>query len=133
MINWNETYSVGIQSIDNQHKELISLLNQLLEAMKHGEANAVSNQILFDLEKYTLLHFQKEEFFFKKFKFAGSQAHIAEHQSFIKKVAALKSDLKSGKYIPNVELLQFLKNWVEHHILVIDKEYSECFRQNGLK
>ncbi|MFA5329100.1 MAG: bacteriohemerythrin [Prolixibacteraceae bacterium] len=133
MLNWNEDYSVGIQSIDNQHKELISLLNRLLEAMKHGEANEVNNQILFDLEKYSLLHFQKEEYFFQKFKFAGSQAHIAEHQSFVKKIAIMKADLKSGKYVLTIELLQFLKNWIEHHILIVDKAYSEYFRQNGLK
>ena len=79
------------------------------------------------------MHFQKEEFFFQRFNFQGSADHIREHNDFTEKVAFLKADLKSGKITLSLELLNFLKDWIDHHILVIDKQYSECFRKNGLR
>ena len=133
MFHWDEKYSVGIQSIDNQHKEIFGILNKLLEAMKMGHGNDVTAQIIQELERYAVIHFQKEEFFFQRFNFQGSTEHITEHQNFIKKIALLKPDLKSGKITLSFELLNFLKDWIDHHILVVDKQYSECFRQNGLK
>ena len=133
MFQWEDKYSVGIQSIDNQHKEIFMLLNKLLEAMKMGYANDVTIQIIQELERYAVIHFQKEEYFFQRFNYQGSAEHITEHQNFIKKIAVLKSELNSGKMILTIELLNFLRDWIEHHILVIDKKYSECFRQNGLQ
>jgi hemerythrin len=133
MFQWDEKYSVGIQSIDSQHKEIFLHLNKLLEAMKLGQASDVITPIILDLEKYAVLHFQKEEFFFQRFNFQGSAEHIKEHYDFTKKVISLKEDLKSGKVTLSFELLNFLKDWIDHHILIVDKQYVECFRQNGLK
>ncbi len=133
MYKWDEKYSVGIQSIDNQHKELFNHLNNLLNALKQGQASHITAQIVAELEKYTRIHFHKEEYFFHLFNFSGSKTHIAEHQMFIQKMNKLKSELKSGNISSTLDLLGFLKEWIEHHVLVVDKEYSECFRQNGLK
>jgi len=133
MFQWEEKYSVGIQSIDNQHKEIFALLNKLLEAMKMGHASDVNIQIIQELERYAVNHFQKEEYFFQRFNYQESAEHITEHQNFIKKITVLKPDLASGKITLTFELLNFLKDWIAHHILVVDKKYSECFRQNGLQ
>jgi hemerythrin len=133
MFQWDEKYSLGIKSIDNQHKELFLHLNKLLEAMKQGQANEVIDQVILEVERYAIIHFQKEEFFFKRFNFPSSDEHIKEHQEFTNKVSGLKADLKSGKITMTFELLSFLKEWIDHHILVVDKQYSECFRQNGLQ
>jgi hemerythrin len=133
MFQWDEKYSVGIQSIDSQHKEIFLHLNKLLDAMKQGLASDVIAPIILDLEKYAVLHFQKEEFFFQRFNFQESAEHIKEHNDFTKKVTSLKEDLKSGKITLSFELLNFLKDWIDHHILIIDKQYVECFRLNGLK
>lgn len=133
MFQWDEKYSVGIQSIDNQHKEIFVLLNKLLEAMKMGHGNDVAIQIIQELERYAVNHFQKEEYFFQRFEFQGSSMHINDHKGFTEKLASLKSDLKSGKITLTFDLLNFLKDWIDHHILVVDKQYSACFRQNGLQ
>jgi hemerythrin len=133
MFQWDEKYSVGIHSIDSQHKEIFLHLNKLLEAMKLGLASDVITPIILDLEKYAVLHFQKEEYFFQRFNFQGSADHIKEHNDFTKKVTSLKEDLKSGKITLSFELLNLLKDWIDHHILIVDKQYVECFRQNGLK
>ena len=130
MFEWDDKYSVGIKSIDNQHREIFVLLNKLLEAIKMGHASDVTIQIIQELERYAVNHFQKEEYFFQRFNYQGSAEHITEHQNFIKKLAVLKSEINSGKLILTIELLNFLKDWIDHHILVVDKKYYECFRQN---
>jgi|APDOM4702015159_1054818.scaffolds.fasta_scaffold390633_1 methyl-accepting chemotaxis protein/hemerythrin len=133
MFEWDEKYSVGVLSIDNQHKEILSIMGRLLDAMKKGQASEISAGIIHELEKYAASHFQKEEFFFHRFNYIGLSDHIIEHQNFKDKIRVLKSDLHSGKITLSFELLNFLKDWIDHHILVIDKAYSECFRLNGLK
>ncbi len=130
---WEEKYSVGVKSIDNQHKEIFRLLNDLLQAMKEGKSSSITSQIILDLEKYSVIHFQKEEFFFRRFNFSGSAEHIREHQLFIQKVATLKAEIKTGKITITFELFNFLKDWIEHHIQEVDKAYTNCFRKNGLK
>ena len=133
MFSWSDKYSVGVQSIDNQHKEILEILNRLLQALKEGKAHYVVNQIIHDLEQYAYTHFQKEEFLFQRFNYSGAAEHIHEHQQFREKIMTVKRDLISGKISFTVDLMFFLKDWVEHHILVLDKAYSDCFRQNGLR
>jgi len=79
------------------------------------------------------MHFHKEEFFFRKFNYTESAEHLQEHKHFIEKVAAIKADAKSGRLISSFELINFLKNWIDHHILDIDMKYRECFQKNGLR
>jgi hemerythrin-like metal-binding protein len=133
MFQWSEKYSVGVESIDKQHREIITSLGSLLEAMKQGRANEITPQTLLALEKYASLHFQKEEYFFERFNYPDKAKHIGEHRYFTQKIAQLKTDLSSGKITITFELLSFMKDWIEHHILVEDKKYMECFHQNGLK
>lgn len=133
MYNWEEKHSIGIQSIDSQHKEIFNYLNSLLDAMKLGQADKVIYQIVLELEKYSIVHFQKEEFFFQRFNYSGANEHIQEHKFFIQKVADLKSEIKAGKMVHSIELLNFLNDWIENHILISDKSYSKCFLENGLR
>lgn len=133
MYKWEEKFSVGIQSIDQQHHQIFELINKLLEALKQGKASTVTNQIILELEKYAVIHFQKEEFFFQRFNYAEAAEHIQEHKLFVTKIQALKADISSGKTVISFELLSFLKNWIEHHILTIDQKYSEVFLKNGLR
>jgi hemerythrin len=101
--------------------------------MKNGKTNTILHQIVNDLEKYAILHFQKEDFFFRRFNYTETENHLAEHQFFIDKITTLKKNLKSENFMLSIDLMNFMKDWIEHHILVVDKLYSDCFRQNGLK
>jgi len=130
---WEEKYSVGVQSIDNQHKEIFRLLNKLFEALKSGQAAQTTIGIIAELENYAVIHFHKEEFFFKQFNYEESLEHINEHKLFIDKVAAIKADAKTGKLVSTFELINFLKAWIDHHVLVVDMKYCDCFHKNGLR
>ena len=133
IFGWDEKYSVGIQSIDNQHKEIFRLLDHLFQALKSGIAPQMIGRTITELEMYASNHFHREEYFFKEFNYPGSAEHIIEHQKFIDKIAVLKADARAGKLESSFELLHFLKAWIGHHILIVDMEYNECFLKNGLR
>src|SRR5665648_1299822 len=84
---------------------------------RQGQAGNVTTQIILELEKYAAMHFQKEEFFFQRFNYSGAEQHIREHQLFIQKITELKAAIKDSKIAPAFELFNFLKEWIEHHIL----------------
>lgn len=133
LFEWDEKYSVGIQSIDVQHKEIFRILDQLFQALKLGKASESIIQIITELEIYAVSHFQREEFFFRQFNYESSDPHIKEHQDFTAKIISLKADAKAGKLTSSFDLLHYLKIWIDHHILNIDILYSELFREKGLR
>ena len=133
IFEWNEKYSVGIQSIDDQHKEIFRVMDQLFQALKTGQASQSIKQIIINLENYALIHFKNEEFYFNQFHYESSEEHIKEHQQFIEKIASVKADAQAGILESSFELLHYLKVWIDHHILVIDMKYSDCFKENGLQ
>ena len=132
LFEWKNDYSVGVLEIDNQHKKLIALINQLFDAMKKGQSNQVLGQIISELILYTHTHFRTEEKYFERFQYQGSEEHKARHQAFVNDVNKFKASFEAGKVALSLSLFTFLKDWLNHHILNEDKKYVDCFRQNGL-
>ncbi len=132
-INWSDAYSVQIEEIDNQHKKLIDLINELFDSMQKGQSNKVIGRILNDLINYTVFHFKNEEAYFDRFNYEETAEHKAKHKRLVDKVVKIKSDFESGKISVSTDLLKFLKRWLFEHILETDKKYVECFQLNGVK
>ena len=76
IFGWDEKYSVGIQSIDQQHKEIFRLLDQMFQALKSGIAPPMIGKTIVELELYASSHFHREEYFFREFNYSGSAEHI---------------------------------------------------------
>ena len=74
--HWEEKYSVGVQSIDNQHKEIFKLLDKLFVALKSGQALQTAIGIITELENYAVMHFHKEEFFFRQFNYTEDRKSV---------------------------------------------------------
>ena len=60
LMTWNDSFSVGVKAMDEQHKGLVRTLNELHAAMMSGQAKAVSGDLLKTLAKYTRDHFQRK-------------------------------------------------------------------------
>jgi len=132
-INWSDTYSVQIEEIDDQHKKLIALINELFDSMQKGQSRQVIGRILNDLIDYTAVHFKTEETYFDRFNYEDSAEHKEKHKRLVDNVIKVKSDFESGKISVSSDLLKFLKRWLFEHILETDKKYITCFHQNGVK
>lgn len=130
-MKWDPIYSVEIPSIDNQHKKLIQMISDLNTAMSQGKGKDAVGGIINQLISYTKDHFQHEENLFKKHGYADTINHLKEHENFVKKVGDFKVGYESGKIMLTMEVMNFLKDWLRHHILEVDKKYMPFLKSKG--
>lgn len=133
LINWNETLSVGVEYIDNQHKRLVSIINRLNDAMLQDKGNKVMGEILDDLLDYTKTHFASEEKLMKKYGYPESADHFREHEKLTNEVIDFIEKYRLGNAMVTMPVLQFLKEWLNNHILETDKEFGKFLREKGKK
>jgi hemerythrin len=135
-ILWSNSYSVGVQEIDEQHKLLIEILNELIAFVYNspGNENLDIRATIDKIVKYKTVHFETEEKYFKQFNFEGADEHIQKHREFNEKVSELLQEFqKNGKKSELSELVDFMENWFTDHLLHMDQKYIKCFKENGLK
>jgi hemerythrin len=132
-IKWDNGMSVNIISIDNQHKKLIEEINNFCNGLKSKRSKEVLSDIIYQLSKYSIYHFQTEESLMKKYGFPGFKEHKAEHDKFIEKIQDLETRFKLGKLILTIEIANFLKDWLSNHVLNTDKEYTKFLNDCGVK
>lgn len=126
---WSPEYSVNIKTIDNQHQELVNMLNRLFIAVSMREGNKVIGGILNMLRSYTKTHFSLEECLMQQANYAGLEAHKLEHQHLVEQLDQLcLKHLTEDKPI-YFEVLRFLKNWLKGHIKEVDAHYSIALQQ----
>lgn len=131
---WSDELSVGIEEIDAQHKMLVGLLNRLYdEAIVHQASAETLNDILHELVEYTIIHFAVEESLFRIFDYPATEIHTKHHNELKVQVAELQEKLKRGEATLNVELMMFLKKWLQYHIIEEDKLYGPFLIQRGVK
>ena len=124
LLNWSDDLSVKVNGIDNQHKMLVNLINDLHNAMKDGKGKEKLGTILNELISYTKYHFSAEEKLMQQKNYPGYQQHKREHEVFTKKVEEFNTQFVAGSLFISNEVLLFLKDWLVGHIKVTDKKYS---------
>jgi hemerythrin len=133
LIQWTSIFSVNVAEIDKQHQKLIALINSLNDAMKQGKGKESLAGIIDELSNYAANHFAFEEKYFDKFGYPAAASHKLEHTNFAKKVSEFKNGFDSGRLALTIEVMAFLKDWLQNHIQGIDKKYSSFFNEKGLK
>lgn len=116
---WDETLSVNIDEIDQQHKNLIEMINILYESAKKEDRNIVVGEVLIKLKNYFDVHFGTEEKYMLMYDYPEVQSHKTEHNNFIREVLDFEVAC-SGSYAPYVPMLDFLKSWLSRHIKKTD-------------
>jgi hemerythrin len=132
-IEWIDSLSVGVEEIDEQHKELIGRINQLALAREEKRGSEVTAAVLAGLEAYIAEHFGLEESYFREFAYPDAKAHVAEHEDFRRKVAEFRSAYARGKAALDDEILGMLKAWLMRHISYSDRKYRAFFLAKGLR
>ena len=133
MIEWNEEHSVGISTIDEEHKKFINIINRAIVAKQHESNPRRIEEVLNEMIDYAWYHFKTEEFYMIEFRYPEYQYHKEEHLDFVHKTISYFHRITSGEYHIVNEILEYLKQWLVNHIQGTDKKYIECFIKNGLK
>jgi len=128
MFDWKNEYAVNIGSIDAQHQMLFAIGRELYAAMSTGQGKAVLGRILDRLVQYTTVHFAHEERLMQLHHYPDFAKHKAEHDELVKQVQAFQTEFESGRATMAVQVLQFLKDWLESHIKGSDFAYAPCLK-----
>lgn len=130
---WNESYSVRVQQLDQQHQKLFQLINSLADAMSGGRGEAVVREIVDQLAIYTRTHFLQEEALMRQTGYPDCAAHKELHRKLMEDVERYKRDLLEGRPVNTVSLLNFLREWLVEHIRRSDKAYSAHLNSHGVR
>jgi hemerythrin len=133
LLTWNEMMSVGVASLDNDHKQLVGIVNQLFDAINGGRGKEALGKILDELIAYTKMHFANEEKFFAQTNYPDAASHRKEHDELTAQILEVQKKYKSGASgTLSLELMNFLKNWLVTHIQGRDKKYTAHFNAKGI-
>lgn len=131
-IEWIKKYSLGIDIIDNQHRQFLELMDQAYESFYKNRDKDQLAVLLGNLKDYTELHFGTEEKYFELFNYEYKDEHVRFHaqlKDMLKKLM-LDFDAKGSDAIPSI--IDFLEDWLVAHLSIEDKKYVKCFKEHGL-
>ena len=132
LFEWRPEYSVSVLRFDSEHKKLFELINELNDALSAGRGRAMVARVLQDLTVYVRRHFAAEEEAMRRAGYEGLEVHIAEHRALAEQVAKYYDEWAGNASASPVDLLFFLRNWLQKHILESDHKYSKPLNGAGV-
>jgi hemerythrin len=128
MFLWKQEYSVGYPDIDNQHKKLFQLADELHSAMLSGKGKDVLGKTLSNLIAYTKAHFAAEERLMQTHNYPDYAKHKAAHDGLTARVTAFEKDFETNRVALSIGVLEFLKDWLAHHIGETDRKIASYLK-----
>ncbi len=133
-MEWSDRYSVGVAVFDDEHKKLIAIINELYDAVKAGIDKLDLQRVSDKLVEYTLMHFKHEEMYFDDWAYPNSAAHIAKHAQLRQQVFEYRKQiLEADSKELALDMLDFLRDWLNQHIMVEDRKYGVFLSAKGLR
>ena len=130
-IDWSEEEDIKIKIIDEQHKSIALLINELHETLG-SKRNFLEKNLVERLVKKLREHFDTEENLMKEYKFPYFISHKMEHDRFLNKIQNFYSGLEAGNEKVNLELLNSIKRWLFNHLEINDRKCGKFFVEQGL-
>ncbi|MBF0247071.1 MAG: hemerythrin family protein [Alphaproteobacteria bacterium] len=125
IIEWSDDMSVGNDLLDKDHKILIKALNDFIQAIEDDEGVFVIDGIFTGLLNYTDFHFKREEKAMRIAGFPGLESHQGVHADLVEKVIDVRRRfMQCPTATLETEVSDFLKSWLQDHILVQDMAYK---------
>jgi hemerythrin-like metal-binding protein len=116
---WNDSLLTGIKTIDEQHRLLVDMVNDLHDAVQQSGQHCPAPELVARLKAYAAEHFHVEEGYMQAFAYPGFEAHLKEHQSFADAVQTFEDNCASDS-ANAPEVLDFVKKWLIEHITGVD-------------
>ena len=134
LMNWTDKLAVGVTVLDNDHKKLIVMVNQLFDGIQSGHGKESVGKILDGLIAYTKVHFGNEERYFAQTGYPAAPAHKQEHDDLTRQVVSVQQKYRAGTTnVLSLEVLNFLKNWLVKHIQGSDQKYGPYLNAKGIR
>lgn len=134
IVEWDNKYSVGVPLIDKQHKELVSITNELFVACVDSSGSGLDSTFQSAVKRavdYVRTHFKDEEGLQKQSAYPHFTEHKAEHEKFVKELLKFVKAYESGqKFVPN-NFVRYLRDWLLEHIAINDRKFAQYYISNG--
>lgn len=123
-IEWRDSLAIGVDAIDNQHKELLLRFDRLLSACQEGKGIEELKKLQRFLGEYVHTHFNDEETLQRQHHYPDFEAHHAEHKYFIDRLNQLNAETQQEGISTHhvVETNNMLLKWLLNHISKVDKK-----------
>ncbi len=131
-IIWNESLSVGISEIDQQHQHLIEIINKLTDYEHIDVGSEIISDTLTDLTEYCSYHFDTEEQLMSEYYFPDLLSHKSEHDKFKKQIVLFCIDTIHQNYNTPFKIFSFLNEWIKDHLLETDMKYKDFLISKGV-
>ena len=130
-VYWSDSYAMGIKVIDDQHKELLAIVNSMFAgaAENESEGRVYFREVIQHAVQYIRDHFSMEEKYMIATRFPGYWEHKKKHDDFVLSVIQLAQEFDAGKRLMLEKLAYFLKDWVLSHVAIMDVQYAAYYRK----
>ena len=128
---WTDTMRIGIERIDEQHRQLLDTINDLHEAVGAGKGREVRDALFQELGEYVGTHFGTEEELMRRHGYPDLDSHKRAHDGFTAKVRAFRQKAAEGDV--SDEVLSFLKDWLVNHDILIDRKLGAYLIERGVR
>ncbi|HPQ80470.1 MAG TPA: bacteriohemerythrin [bacterium] len=129
---WTEDLSVGVVEIDDQHRRLLMVINDLHEAVMSGKGRAVSEALFEELANYITDNFGTEEKLMEANGYPQYESHRRAHGGFTERVRGLRAKCFDDPACASADALGYLKDWIINHDVLIDKDLGVFLNARGI-
>lgn len=131
-LEWKAEYSVGVKLFDDHHKQLLQIIGELENAIETKCTPNKCQMIFSKLVEYSQYHFDSEETLLAQNNYTELHQQKGSHQKFISTIKSFRHRVQLGDDNVELELFEYLNNWMIHHILTEDKRYTAFFAKRNI-
>lgn len=128
-LKWNDEYKIGIENIDEQHKEIFRRTSLAMESLMKDQEDGIRKVLEF-LKAYVIDHFQAEEKFQISIDYPEKEKHAELHREFVDTVMSMidEFDKSKDKKVASITVNTVLIDWLINHICVEDLKIAKYYK-----
>lgn len=129
ILKWRKGYATGVEQMDDQHKRLIELVNQMYRVIRDKEGTEALDGVLQKMSDYAERHLRDEEDLLHEYSYPGLESHKKAHSEYYAKMDELLAEMNVDKQKAAQKIYVFLRKWWVEHIVGEDREYGPFLRK----
>lgn len=132
-ITWDAHFELGIASIDAHHKRLVELVTRLADSFESGKSQGELRREVSDVVSYMTSHTQHEDQLMVDHGYSDIKKHRQKHTDLLGQAASLQAKATEGNLMVTSKTVDFLQEWLLHHMDESDKELARFLRTEGVQ
>jgi hemerythrin-like metal-binding protein len=120
LIEWKDEFETGVPDVDHEHKEIISLINELHDAMSGEDASITVLDFLGEIHVHIAAHFALEEKVMREQRYDQYQDHKQDHERLLDEISDIMDAYEENEFYNDEEFAATIGNWFSEHFRTRD-------------